>query len=585
MKDTYLKLKIVNSLEKIFPCFPASPMKELKSASMLLNERYSFQAAYSVTGAALRKGRLTISGTLAPYITVRQVGMAPSMLPNYPDGDEFVLCKTPGLYPDPLYPMEISRMDCDMIYRAEPVLKLIPGQWRSLWITIPEDCPLPGGSYELSLTLTLEDGGAEEDNGEAAVSETCRISVRRLEAVLPEQELIHTQWFHSDCIADWYHVPVFSESYWELVEKYMQAAASYGVNMLLTPLFTPPLDTAVGGERTTVQLVDVYRTEKGYEFGLEKLERWIGLCDRCQIRYLEFSHLFTQWGAEYAPKIMVYSCSREKVRKDSPLKRAFGWDTPAHSREYREFLEAFLPVLADFIKARGLTDRCFFHISDEPAGEQLPAYLRARELVKKYLNGMPVMDALSEYKFYERGLVDLPVCSSDHIEPFLQHGTKQLWVYYCCGQYREVANCFFCMPSVRNRILGVQLYKFGIRGFLHWGFNFWNATLSVHPVNPFLVTDAECAFPSGDAFLVYPGEDGAIGSLRGEVLFEGLQDMRALQLLESLTDRNVVMELLESGLDTEITFRSYPHEEQWLLQMRQRCNERIESEIKKGKRY
>lgn len=27
------------------------------------------------------------------------------------------------------------------------------------------------------------------------------------------------------------------------------------MNMLYTPLFTPPLDTAVGGERMTVQLV------------------------------------------------------------------------------------------------------------------------------------------------------------------------------------------------------------------------------------------------------------------------------------------------------------------------------------------
>ena len=33
---------------------------------------------------------------------------------------------------------------------------------------------------------------------------------------------------------------------------------------------------------------------------------------------------------------------------------------------------------------------------------------------------------------------------------------------------------------------------------------------------------------------------------------EGLQDMRALQLLESLTDRETVLELLESGLDLSL---------------------------------
>ena len=42
--------------------------------------------------------------------------------------------------------------------------------------------------------------------------------------------------------------------------------------MLLTPVFTPPLDTAIGGERRTVQLVDVHVTENGYTFGFDKFE-------------------------------------------------------------------------------------------------------------------------------------------------------------------------------------------------------------------------------------------------------------------------------------------------------------------------
>ena len=110
------------------------------------------------------------------------------------------------------------------------------------------------------------------------------------------------------------------------------------------------------------------------------------------------------------------------------------------------------------------------------------------------------MDALSDYDFYEQGGVDLPICSSDHIGPFLEHKTENLWTYYCCGQYKEVANSFFSMPSVRNRILGVQLYKFGIKGFLHWGFNFWNAALSTHPVNPFQVTDAAVSYTHLDVY-------------------------------------------------------------------------------------
>ena len=34
-------------------------------------------------------------------------------------------------------------------------------------------------------------------------------------------------------------------------------------------------------------------------------------------------------------------------------------------------------------------------------------------------------------------------------------------------------NRFIAMPSGRNRVGGFLLYKYGINGFLHWGFNFY----------------------------------------------------------------------------------------------------------------
>lgn len=34
------------------------------------------------------------------------------------------------------------------------------------------------------------------------------------------------------------------------------------------------------------------------------------------------------------------------------------------------------------------------------------------------------------------------------------------------------------MPSARNRGYGLQVYKYGIEGILHWGFNFYNSDYS-----------------------------------------------------------------------------------------------------------
>lgn len=548
MLATQLQLFCVSSLEKIFPDTDFTPSVRLKEDTMLLGERYSFQIAYCLEKPApITDISVFLSGSLAEHVILRRTDVVPSMLPNFPEGDDFVLRNTPGLYPDPLQPFDRH-------------LRLLPGQWHSLWVTIPADCALAAGVYDLTVTFT-------ENTSQECKS--CCFAIDRRNLALPPQTLLCTQWFHTDCIADWYQVPVFSERYWKLVERYMACAVSYGVNMLLTPLFTPPLDTAIGGERTCVQLIDVILAKDGsYRFGFERLERWISLCDKCGVRYLEFSHLFTQWGAAHAPKIMAAkaSCPSEQF----PI---FGWDTDSTGDAYRTFLDLFLPALMEFIRKHRLEKRCYFHISDEPHKEHLPTYLAAKQMVQKHIGDLPIMDALSDYEYYEQGVVNLPICCNDHIEPFLEHQVPHLWTYYCSGQNSRVSNRFFCMPSLRNRILGVQLYRFQIQGFLQWGFNFWNSAFSLRHIDPYCVTDADCAFPSGDAFLVYPGEEGPVGSIRGEVFMDALQDMRLLQLLETHCGRETVLALLDASTAEPLTFTTYPREDSWLFDLRHKCHE------------
>ena len=222
-------------------------------------------------------------------------------------------------------------------------------------------------------------------------------------------------------------------------------------NMMLTPLFTSPLDTAIGLERTTCQLVDVEVKDGQYLFGFENLKRWIDLCKKCGIEYFEMSHLFSQWGAKYAPKVVAtVNGKKEKI---------FGWHTPAVG-EYTKFLESFLPQLTAKLREWGIADATYFHISDEPREEHLESYKAAKESLGNMLDGFHTFDALSSYEFYRHGLIDKPVPGNNEIEEFLANGLTDMWTYYCTGQFYEVSNRFMSMPSARNRIYGVQLYKY-----------------------------------------------------------------------------------------------------------------------------
>ena len=188
-----------------------------------------------------------------------------------------------------------------------------------------------------------------------------------------------------------------------------------------------------------------------------------------------------------------------------------------------------------------------------------------------------MIDAITDYRFYEKGIISNPVVCNDHIHIFMEHGVKDLWTYYCTAQGKDVANRFMAMPSYRNRILGYQLYKYDIKGFLQWGFNFWFSQCSRSVLNPYLDTTANDAFQSGDAFIVYPLDaDGeVVCSLRLYVFNEGLQDMRALKLLESLSNRQTVDEMLED-IDG---FTSYPRSSRYILQLREQINKKIKQMI------
>ena len=121
-------------------------------------------------------------------------------------------------------------------------------------------------------------------------------------------------------------------------------------------------------------------------------------------------------------------------------------------------------------------------------------------------------------------------------------------------------------------MLGIIMYKYNIEGFLHWGFNFYNSYLSKRAIDPYCITDADYNFPAGDAFSVYPYKDGVAESLRIKVFYEALQDMQALTVLENKIGRSAVVKLIDDTAGKEVTFKDYPHCDEYIFELRKKIN-------------
>ncbi len=542
-----LEIRFLSSLEKVFPDrheLEASPIGRGIAAR---GERFSFQIALYADDPGVY--RAVVHPEL--NVRVRSVEAVPVMLAsNNPDGN--VLRTTPGLYPD-----RLDELECGDRFR------ILPRQWRCLWVTVTVPAGAEAREYRFDFDFYRQEYGGgwlPQSFGRADF----RLEVLPFE--LPEQRLLRYEWFHSDCLAACYGVESWSEEHWRIVENYIADATEHGINVLYTPLWTPPLDTAVGGERPTCQLLGVrFDPASGkYDFDFSKLERFLDLGEKYGVVKFGMSHLFTQWGANFTPKI-VGAVAGSNCRIE-PL---FGWHVASTSEKYAQFLRQLLPRLIALLRRRGLEKRCFFSLSDEPHTEHLEIYRKLVELVKPLLEGIPTIEALSSFDFYESGLVENPVPSDNHIEPFVGR-VPELWTYYCCSQEQKVPNRFIAMPSARNRVMGVLAFVYDLTGFLQWGYNFYYTQFSLRLLDPFRETDSGGAFPGGDPFLVYPGRNGEpVSSIRHEVFFEGLQDLRALRLLECRIGRDAVLELLNRGLDRPLRMDDYPASADWLAGVRE----------------
>ena len=533
------EIKVLSSLKKIYDS-DKMPTDEYKGFSMLKNEKKSFQLAIEATEDCAVD--LTYEGTVK-NMRIYTVEHIRSDFPMWKKGaDDYYRFSKSGYYPDLLLPFD----------GKANVKKGIT----VLWLEV-DAAQSDIGKHRIEFTV-----------GEKKAS----IEIEIINAELDFKDFVYTCWFHTDCLMSYYKFDAFSDEYWRVTENFLKTAREYGMNCVLTPIFTPPLDTKKGKERPTVQLIDITVKNGIYSFNFDKLTQWIEMAHRCGIEYFELAHFYTQWGAKHAPKIMA--------TVDGTYKKIFGWKTRANSRKYKHFLTMLSVELKKYLEERNLRNKVLIHVSDEPNKAMLRSYKKASMHIHSLFEGYKIVDALSDYSFYEKKIVSNPIPATDHIDKFIDKADN-LWTYYCSAQKsHNVANRFFCNDSIRTRVIGYQMFKFDIRGFLHWGYNFYYKRLSKGLVNPYEVTDAGKEFPSGDSFIVYPAEDStAYHSLRLKVFYDALQDMAALNTLEKLTDKKTCLSIIEEQGKHNLTFKEYPHSDEWLLTTRETVNAAIKENI------
>jgi hypothetical protein len=222
-----------------------------------------------------------------------------------------------------------------------------------------------------------------------------------------------------------------------------------------------------------------------------------------------------------------------------------------------DIIGPFLAALADHLRERGWLERTMVHICDEPSDNNSPSWCAVADACKRAAPGLRLIDAIEGPDF--RGHLDVWVPKLSHLRSWWPHFAAardedgaELWFYTCCHPTGLYPNRFLDYSLTKTRILHWYNWRFGATGYLHWGLNFWTD-------DPFSQVTNQ-GLPPGDCFIIYPGPDGPLSSIRYEALRDGIEDYECLWLLADRTRERIEAlggsEMVEPGERSDDIARS-----------------------------
>jgi hypothetical protein len=525
-KEPTVALWLETSLNRVFPnTEPGSPQLKLLAAR---NGTVSFQACLRNNRIWPLRADCKLVGGEDLGGRVRLVGLVPmshftpATDPNELDG----IHSLPGLVPDPLYPETETRIG--------------PHESRSYWVTLHIPADAKPGTHELKVRFLL---GDFHEVTELPV--TLEISPF---VIQPRHDFPVVHWWRGEATWDYYKTGMFDDPrWWQLTRGQLQDMLAHGSDVVFVPLMFSRREVF----KRPCQLLIVNEPSPGkYSFDWSQVKRFTDMCREIGFTKFEWSHLWIYWGVEHPMRIY-------KKQGDGYV-MLWPEDTPATSETYVNFLRQFLPEFHRFLTDEKLLENSYFHLSDEPGtGQHVENYKRARQVLRDLAPWMKVMDALSNIEYGKQHLTDMPIPMVNSAQAYIDAGIPH-WVYFCCSPQGPWVNRFMDTPLPKIRMSGWLFYRLGAKGFLHWGFNYWHLMEREQIGDPF--TDASNGswpgIPYGDPFVIYPGKDAPIDSIRWEVFAESLQDYAILQTAGIRPDDPMLAKLK--------SYADFPKDEQWI---------------------
>lgn len=493
---------LVDSLIKVFPG-DAAGANRLEDATFhaARNSNASIQLAMRASGRTLGDvyvDVLPLTGPGQPIDTaeVRGVDYVVVTTNTTDTPEKELVAKAPALFPDAL--------------TSRPPFTIKKAQTSSAWITIQVPREQQPGEYRGELRIRQ---GREEVG---------RVPYKFVvyAATIPERvPLAISNYFYlgGGLTREIYGVKPDTEQWWRLLGNFARFLARYH-------------QSSIGANAVSMSKAEVAGDGLRYDFSY--FERYVSVFDRAGVdRNIEGGNLLDRVRVPGAPLTMTAWVNEggRAVLKDLPYK-----DPRA-----RQFLESFLPAVHAMLEKHGWTRRYLQGVLDEPGPGEEQVFADTAALVRKLMPGVRMIEPvgadqdLSFMKDVDVWVPQLGTFDEKRLAELRKHADTggELWFYTALTPTGLYPNRFIDYSLAKVRILHWMNYRYGFRGFLHWGWNYWGPEplLDTQPV-----INADTTYlPPGDAYITYPDRAGLslFSSIRLEQMREGIEDFALLDML------------------------------------------------------
>ncbi|MCL3780952.1 DUF4091 domain-containing protein [Prolixibacteraceae bacterium JC049] len=504
-KSETLLFEYVDPLQKVFPESSYFDHAEAH-ADVARGEHASFQFAIRANAdikqlkveiAPLKSGNNVLDQIKYGYVGYVKVGR------TSPEPSKDAYQSISGYFPDPIVPAETK----DIAF----------GTTQPLWVTVQISEDASVGIYEGTVKIS------GLINGKAFQREK-KTSIEVYQPTIHKTSLWVTNWFFLDRLKYLNNnepVEKYSDLYWELSRVMARMLADYRQNVAMLSPF---------------DLTKFSYENNKWEFDFSNFNKMVKLfIEEGVIGRIEGGHfggrINGDWSGPFGLNVPV-------LDNDSIDKKLL----PLANEKTQQFYKAFLPALLQNMKVNGWDKQYVQHIADEPIDANVESYIQISKFVKSLIPEVKIIEACHTHKLANMVDIWVPQMNflKDGLSFYKEQQTKgnEAWYYTCLSPKGEFANRFVELPLIKTRLLHWVNFKYGIPGYLHWGFNFWGSKSGIVTAdNPYddvsgMIVSSGNILPGGDCWITYPGYKTIHSSIRLEAMRDGIVDYELLKMLK-----------------------------------------------------